>query len=718
MMLTISVTSAMRGLTEAIKSGYLHQATTSYEYEYSYLREVTMLKSTLEVQPELNMAPSASSSTSGFFQALPSLPPQYTSPESFSATTTDKSSTSASDDKAFERVLELYTPSDNATVTTHLHKIARVALDPQVLTYATDAETNHPVIRPLTTFGQENRNDPLWTTSGWQRLKEIGYAEGVVAVAYSQSPETARINRRIYEFGLNHLWSVTGTMTGCPMSMTDGAATLLSKHLKDPDGAQVGRIRVFEEAYRRLTSRDPKYAWTSGQWMTERTGGSDVSGTETLATLLTPSELAQDEEEGRTEDAVGMPLGPWKINGFKWFSSATDSEMAVLLARTEKGLSAFYMPMRRKGKPAANVINLEAPPTTELNGIRIQRLKNKLGTKSLPTAELELRGARAWLIGTEGRGVAEISAVLNITRLSTAAGSVANWSRGLAICRAYSKVRKVRGGLLQDNPAHLRWMADETVKYHAATHFVFFGVALQGALEQSHAAVAANTKAAQLIPTDKTEIAALLRLLLPVMKAQVSVASVHGLRQCMECLGGVGYCENNEDGGLLNIAKIYRDNLVNPIWEGTVSVMAEDVVRVLTDTRLGGGNILHNVFAPWMRRVLRTCADVFSTETAILQAKLDTLSALVHAKPKDELLYRGREILRLLEFIVAGTVLLHDASVSPGFVAQEIAMRWVRAQDGAVAEGEGVTAWRDRVRIDKSLFLGTSGVEMQMLGKL
>lgn len=505
------------------------------------------------------------------------------------------------------------------------------------------------------------------------------------------------------------------------MSMTDGTAMLLSKHLADPDGDQMGRVRVFEECFRRLTSRDPKYAWTSGQWMTERSGGSDVSGTETLAARLSPGELASDEKQGRSEDAVGMPLGPWKIDGFKWFSSATDSEMAVLLARTEKGLSAFYLPMRRKKgirSIPTNLTNLQAPPETELNGVRIQRLKNKLGTKSLPTAELELRGARAWLIGTEGRGVAEISAVLNITRLHTAAGSAANWSRGLAICRAYSKVRKVRGGLLQNNPAHLRWMADETVKYHAAVHFAFLGVALQGVLEQSYLAVTVESKAANLVPTDKIEVAALLRLLLPVMKAQISVASVHGLRQCMECLGGVGYCENNEDGGLFNIAKIYRDNLVNPIWEGTVSVMAEDVVRVLSDKRLGDGDILGNVFKPWVLRVLDHCSEVLQKEVTMVRRRLEIFHASVAGKGKSELLYGGREILNHLEAIVSGTVLLFDATVSPNFVAQEVARRWVQSKDSNTSGFDMSIPWNDAVRIDKSIFLGTSDVGTQKLEKL
>ncbi|KAH7073464.1 hypothetical protein BKA63DRAFT_566657 [Paraphoma chrysanthemicola] len=664
----------------------------------------------------------ASSSTSGFFQALPVLPPQYTSRDALTGQgKAQHDSNGGSDDRVVDRVLSLYIPSDATEVSKHAHRIARVSLDPAVLVHATDAETNHPVLRPLTTFGEENKNDPLWTTTGWQRLKEIGYAEGVVAVAYDKSKTT--YNRRIHEFILGHLWSSTGTMTGCPMSMTDGAATLLGRHLGAPEGDQPGRDTVFQEAYKRLTSRDPKLAWTSGQWMTERTGGSDVSGTETVATRMSSEDIEAESKAGRGLDAVGTPLGPWKISGFKWFSSATDSEMAVLLAKTSKGgLSAFYIPVRRRvgaNTPTVNIINEEAPPQTELNGVRTQRLKNKLGTKSLPTAELELKGTRGYLIGEEGQGVKEISAILNITRLSTGAGSAANWGRGLAIARAYSKVRKVRGGLLQDNPVHLRWMADETVKYWAAAHFAFLGVALQGSLEQDWNKMTANTKAAKLIPQDKAQVAALLRLVLPVMKAQVSVASVHGLRQCMECLGGVGYCENNGDGGLMNIAKIYRDNLVNPIWEGTVSVMAEDVVRVLLDKRLGNGDVLNNVFAAWVRRVLAACSSTFKAEVAILEARLKALSSIVSGATKDELLYRGRELLDHIEVIVSGAALLYDATVNPDSIAHEIAVRWVQSKSlTAQTVPESRRDWKSTVRVDKEIFLGSSEVESQKASKL
>jgi alkylation response protein AidB-like acyl-CoA dehydrogenase len=505
------------------------------------------------------------------------------------------------------------------------------------------------------------------------------------------------------------------------MAMTDGAAALLSRHLNDEDGDQPGRKGVFNEAYRRLTSRDPADAWTSGQWMTERTGGSDVSGTETLARRLSHDELRQEAASGHNEDAVGLPLGPWRIDGFKWFSSATDSDMVVMLARTPKGgLSAFMAPVRRRtgfSIPSINGIE-KATQATELNGIRIQRLKNKLGTKSLPTAELELRGSRAWLIGTEGQGIKEISAILNITRLSTAAGSAANWSRGLAICRAYTKVRNVRGELLQNNPQHLRWMADETVKYWAGAHFAFFGVALQGALEQDWKEMVRGTKAENLIPENKTEVGVLLRFLTPVIKAQVSVNSVHGLRQCMECLGGVGYCENNEDGGLMNIAKVYRDNLVNPIWEGTVSVMAEDVVRVLSDKRLGSGDVPRNIFAPWIQRVLKVCNKSFEVEAAIVQERLEALISLTGSALKDELLYRGREIMEHIEVTVCGCLLMLDATVNQSEVASAVASRYILPKASTTKLAQHLTQWKNEVRLDKAIFLGAAETKSHKLEKL
>jgi alkylation response protein AidB-like acyl-CoA dehydrogenase len=127
-----------------------------------------------------------------------------------------------------------------------------------------------------------------------------------------------------------------------------------------------------------------------------------VSTTETIATY---------EPGVRTNAKAtnGNDLRPQTVSGFKWFSSATDANMSVFLARTSKGISTFLAPMRRT-LPEKDVMGYD----TELNGVYIRRLKNKLGTRALPTAELELRGIRAWLIGEEGRGTKEVAAVLHI----------------------------------------------------------------------------------------------------------------------------------------------------------------------------------------------------------------------------------------------------------------------------------------------------------------
>ncbi|XDG05496.1 hypothetical protein ABKA04_005111 [Annulohypoxylon sp. FPYF3050] len=656
----------------------------------------------------------ASSSTEGFFQPFPVLEPQYTSNKVLESSLS-KSSQQLSDDPVLARVLSLYLPQEaQDEVGASIHKLSRRVLEPSVLQHSVDAEINVPTLHPLTTFGEVNKTDPLHTCEGWKALKAISVEEDAVSIAYDTSK--TNYNRRIAQFGLGHVWSHTAAMTMCPMSMTDGAAALLSRHLGDPDGDQPGRQTVFAEAYRRLVSQDPKESWTSGQWMTERTGGSDVSGTETVARRLTGDEIASEGGQ----DSLGQPLGPWSIDGFKWFSSATDSDVAVLLARTSLGISAFLIPMRRKARSRATPeIGSFDSNLTELNGIRIQRLKDKLGTKGLPTAELEIKGARGWLIGQEGKGIKEISAILNITRIYSAAGSISYWSRGLAVCRALSKVRKARGKFLYDHPQHVRWMADETVKYWAATHFTFFTVALLGCSTQGWEATVKNTASENLLPRDPAHQAAVLRLLTPVVKAQVPVASVSGLRETMECLGGVGYCENNEDGGTMNLAKLFRDCIANTIWEGTTSVMAEDICRVIKDKRIANGDVVEAVFGRWALGALQHCRKYFKEECDAIEEMLRALVALVKGSSPSELEYRGRRLISYLDTISSSVLLLYDASAEFDEVASHIASRyvWFQATGNSPHQKER-PGGLDDATIDCKIFLGNDLSQKPLEGKL
>ncbi|KAK4945397.1 hypothetical protein LTR10_015292 [Elasticomyces elasticus] len=626
-----------------------------------------------------------SSSTSGFFQALPTLQPQYTA-----------SDTNTSDDRVLSRILNLYLPKPTPpSIAKHLHDFSRLVLHPSTLQHTVDCETNQPTLHPLTTFGELNNTSPLRTSEGWRSLKHIQTQAGVVGYGYPQYTLHQTFNRRIHQFATLHLWHGTAALATCPMAMTDGAAVLLRKHLDDPDHDQPGRKHTLAESYKRLTSLEPTYAWTSGQWMTERSGGSDVSNTETVARRMTPSEIQSDLSDGKDKDAHGLPLGPWLINGFKWFSSATDADMAVLLAQTPKGLSAFYAPLRR-----------QTPSGSQMNGVRPQRLKSKLGTKGLPTAELELKNMRAFLIGTEGQGIKEVSSILNITRLHTASGGAGYLARGLAVSRAYTQLRKVRGGLLSDNPQHLSWMAAETVKYTANTHLVFLGVALLGASEQGNAA---RTSASSIIiPDDKSTIDVLLRILTPVMKARVTLNSVSGLQACMESLGGVGYCENNEDGGVMNIARLFRDAAVGPIWEGTTSVMAEDVLRVIKSPKVKN-DVLDLVFGEWARAVLQAVRSKFPAECKVVENRYDALKQMVGSLKTHELHRRGREVLEHIEAVACACLLMYDACVDDDEVAMAIARRWVSmiALPSETVQEGGPTAWEKEVELDRRIFLGS-----------
>ena len=206
-----------------------------------------------------------------------------------------------------------------------------------------------------------DRIDRIELTRVWKRAEAVAAEHGVVATAYEQAHGR---HSRIHQMALAYLFIPSTDMYGCPLAMTDGAArTLLDR----------GRSKIVVEAVPHLTARNPQSFWTSGQWMTEISGGSDVSNSQTTAR--------------RGDD------GTWRLYGRKWFTSAITANMALALARPEdnsdgsEGLGLFYVPIRDEDTPA--------------DGIYVNRLKDKLGTRKLPTAELTLDGAAAHPVTNE-----------------------------------------------------------------------------------------------------------------------------------------------------------------------------------------------------------------------------------------------------------------------------------------------------------------------------
>ncbi|CAH1231673.1 ACAD8 [Branchiostoma lanceolatum] len=239
-----------------------------------------------------------------------------------------------------------------------------------------ECELNPPYLNQYDAWGR--RTDEVVTCQAWRTLHDISAEEGIIAIPYER--EFGQWSR-LYQVAKLHMFNPASGLYSCPLAMTDGATKVAES---------VGDSVLLERAYAHLVSRNPAEFWTSGQWMTERRGGSDVAnGTETLA--------------------VPQEDGTHRLYGYKWFSSATDADMTLTLARVmddsgevvqgTRGLSLFYLETRDS--------------SGQLNNIQVQRLKNKLGTKQLPTGELLLDGAVAHK--TETRGATLL--VLEVGRL-------------------------------------------------------------------------------------------------------------------------------------------------------------------------------------------------------------------------------------------------------------------------------------------------------------
>ncbi|XP_040272629.1 acyl-CoA dehydrogenase family member 11-like isoform X1 [Bufo bufo] len=399
-----------------------------------------------------------------------------------------------------------------------------------------ECELNPPHLKHYDAWGR--RVDHVITCPAWQKMKVVSAEEGLVAEAYERKYSSWS---RLIQIVKLYLYSPSSGLFSCPLAMTDGAAKVIES-LGTPDALQ--------DAFRHLTTRDPEKFWTSGQWMTERKGGSDVAhGTETVA-------YAQTD-------------GTYKLYGYKWFTSATDSDMTLTLGRVvdaqghiltgTKGLSLFYLDVRdAKG---------------QLNGIQVQRLKDKLGTRQLPTAELLLDGAKALQISPEGRGVASISNMLTITRIHNTIAAAAGMRRVLNLAREYASKRFVFGSLIKDHPLHMQTMAHMEVQARGAFLLLMEVARLLG-LEETNMATEQDQH--------------LLRLLTPITKLFTGKQAIAVISEGLECFGGQGYME---DTGL---PAMLRDAQVLTIWEGTTNVLSLDVLRSVVKSQ---GQVLSAFFS-------------------------------------------------------------------------------------------------------------------------
>jgi putative acyl-CoA dehydrogenase len=380
------------------------------------------------------------------------------------------------------------------------------------------ANENTPKLRAFDARG--NRRDEVEFHPTYHELMARSAQAGIHNSTWTAQGKPAGNAAEVVRAAKFYMAAQVETGHLCPITMTRASVAPLAAA---PDLLAKVMPVISSRAY------DPSFApwWskrgmTLGMGMTEKQGGTDVRTNMTRAV--------------RDGDAH-------RITGHKWFMSAPMCDAFLVLAQAEQGLSCFFMPRFR--------------PDGSINGIHLQRLKDKLGNRSNASSEVEFVDAYAVRVGDEGKGIRTIIQMVQLTRQDCAIASAGLMRSGLAHALHHARHRTVFQKHLADQPLMQAVLSD------MALH-----------VEASIALVMRLCRAFDDAPDDPNE-AAYMRLLTPAVKYWVCKSAPGFLYEAMECLGGNGYVEE----GVL--ARHYRETPVNAIWEGSGNVMCLDVLRAL-----------------------------------------------------------------------------------------------------------------------------------------
>jgi putative acyl-CoA dehydrogenase len=300
------------------------------------------------------------------------------------------------------------------------------------------------------------------------------------------------------------------------------AAVPALRHAPALAAAWIPKITALDYDPRTLPMAE-KTACTIGMGMTEKQGGSDVRTNTTRAR--------------RVED------GRYELVGHKWFFSAPMCDAHLVLAQAEGGLSCFLVP--------------RVLPDGTKNAVEIQRLKDKLGDWSNASSEVEFRGAQAWLVGAEGRGIATILEMVALTRLDCMISSAALVRQAVVQAVHHTSQRRAFGKAVSDHPLMRNVLADLALESEAAVALALrVARAVDGAARDAHEA-------------------ALARIATAIGKYWICKRCPPAVNEAQECLGGAGYVEESI------LPRLYRQAPLNSIWEGSGNVQCLDVLRAL-----------------------------------------------------------------------------------------------------------------------------------------
>jgi len=386
-----------------------------------------------------------------------------------------------------------------------------VALGGEPLEWGRLANEHPPVLRTHDRFG--NRIDEVEFHPAWHSLLRLSVEHGLHALPWCETRDGAHVARA----ALMLLAMQVEAGHGCPISMTfSSVAALRATPELAAEWEPLLTSLVYDPGLRRASE---KAGVLCGMAMTEKQGGSDV--------------------RANTTSARRHGDGEFQLTGHKWFCSAPMCDAFLMLAQAPDGLSCFLVP--------------RVLPDGTRNTVHLMRLKDKLGNRSNASAEIELHGAWARLVGEEGRGVRTIIEMVNHTRLDCVLGTTALMRAAVEQATWHASHRVAFGRLLTEQPLMRNVLADLCVESEAATLTALRLASAYGDPAQ----------------------ASFRRIATAIAKYWVCKRGPGHAAEALECLGGNGYVEES------GLPRIYREQPLSSIWEGSGNVIALDVLRAI-----------------------------------------------------------------------------------------------------------------------------------------
>lgn len=459
------------------------------------------------------------------------------------------------------------------------------------------ADRHRPVLHTHDRYG--HRVDEVEYDPAYHELMSVAVAHGLHAAPWADDRAGAHVVRA----AKTSVWTPEpGHM--CPISMTYAVVPAL-RH--NPELAAIYEPLLTSRVYDpELKLPTTKAGITAGMSMTEKQGGSDV--------------------RAGTTEATPNGDGSYSLRGHKWFTSAPMCDVFLVLAQAPRGLSCFFLP--------------RILPDGTRNRMFLQRLKDKLGNHANASSEVEYDGATAWLVGEEGRGVATIIEMVNLTRLDCTLGSATSMRNGLMRAAHHAQHRSAFGAYLIDQPLMRNVLADLAVEAEAAT---MLAMRMAGATDHA-------------VRGDERETL-LRRIGLAAAKYWVCKRATPHAAEAMECFGGNGYVE---DSGM---PRLYREAPLMGIWEGSGNVSALDTLRAMA-TR-------------------PECVDVLFDELGIATGHDPRLDRHVaglkpHFDDLESIQYRARQVAEDISLALQGSLLVRHGhpAVAEAFLASRLDGQW------------------------------------------